>query len=199
MKHDISFELPSDPGAMRNVNSEAVEALDAALKALGPEGRGEVMHAIDPRRILALPFGGPPVWSVAQVEIGDGSRQYLTYGLSSAVDPESPYDFELTMRVQGADDSMWPVLLLRHLARYQLVGGRPIEPGEYWALGGAITRSAVPLEMQANFPDTRLNSVFIIAGEELSTPHGDISLRNVVGLDSAERALREQCTDARFT
>ncbi len=107
---------------MREVRDDGVEAYDEALAAVG---RGEVMHFIDPRRIQRFEAGGPPVWSVASVPVGDDVL-CLTYGFARAIDQERGVDFEMSVRVPGKA-GMWPALFLRALCRYMLSSGRPLE------------------------------------------------------------------------
>ena len=182
----VEFSIPNDPRAMRNVNGNAVEALDAALAA--SMGGANVMHGIDLRRILTLAAGGPPVWSVA-VASRDGHHQFLTYGLSRAVDPASPFAFELALRVRDADPSpMWPMLLLRSIARYHFATGRVIAPGQSMDLGGPISQA----------PPTRMTGVMVLGGAQIPTPQGPVQLHNVFGLDPRERDLLESCRAAAF-
>jgi hypothetical protein len=192
----VEFTIPADPRAVRNVNGPAVEALDNALAA--SMGGAQVMHGIDPRRILAFAAGGPPVWSVA-VASREGHHQFLTYGLSRAIDPASPFAFELALRVRDADPSpMWPMLLLRSLARYHFATGRVIAPGQAMDLGGPISQAPVaPAERDA-MPTTRMTGVMILGGATIPTPHGPVQLHNVFGLDARERELLESCRAAAF-
>ena len=193
----VEFKLPSDPRGLRTVHDDVVTILDHALGSAVPGG--EVLHAVDPKRILTFAFGGPPVWSVAVVTHPSGVHQFLTYGLSKALDPAQPFGFELTMRVRSpGEPPSWPTLLLRHVARYQLSSGREIKPGESWCLGGPISRSAVPRENQHLLPDTRMDTVFVAAGPTLPTPRGPVEIRNLVGLDPSELELLETSRTARF-
>jgi hypothetical protein len=66
-----SFTLSGEP---RTVRDDVLTAMDDALGALAAPGT-EVLHAIDPRRILAFEEGGPAVWSVGVVEV-PGERSY---------------------------------------------------------------------------------------------------------------------------
>ena len=195
MSYSFEFNVPADPRAMRHVDERAVAALDAALGA----GTGaEVMHGIDPRRILTFAAGGPPVWSVAVASRGD-VHQFLTYGLSRQLDRSSPFDFELTMRVRQAGPSpMWPMLLLRSIARYHLSTGRQIAPGEFLDMAGPISQVPVAPAERASMPTTHLTTLFIVEGARVPTPAGEIPLRNVVGLAPAELELLESCRAATF-
>lgn len=195
--HRVEFELPRDPRAMRVIHDDAVTSLDQALAQAVPDA--QVMHAIDPRRIVTFPFGGPPVWSVGVVSHPSGIHQFMTYGLSSAIDPAQTYGFELTMRVQSPGPvPAWPTLLLRTIARYHLESGRTIEPGQSWNLGGPISRAPVRAEEQMLMPNTRMNTILVVGGPSLPTPRGPIEIRNVFGLDDAECDLLESCRAARF-
>lgn len=185
----VEFTIPSDPRAMRNVNGGAVEALDAALAAA--MGGAQVMHGMDPRRILTLAAGGPPVWSVAMAS-RDDHHQFLTYGLSRAVDPTSPFTFELALRVHDANPTpMWPMMLLRSLARYHFTTGRAIAPGESMDLNGPISQAPLAPAERHTMPSTRMTGVMVFGGATLTTPHGPVQLHNVFGIDARERELLE--------
>lgn len=192
----VEFTVPSDPRAMRNVNGGAVEALDSALAA--SMNGAPVMHGMDPRRILTLAAGGPPVWSVALAS-RDGHHQLLTYGLSRAVDPASPFPFELAMRVRDADPSpMWPMMLLRSIARYHFATSRVIAPGQSMDLGGPISQAPVTPAERHTMPSTRMTGIMILGGATIPTPHGAVQLHNVFGIDAAERELLESCRATSF-
>ncbi len=192
----FEFSIPNDPRAMRTVNDGAVAALDAALGSAMPGA--QVLHGIDPRRILTFAAGGPPVWSVAVVSQGEW-HQFLTYGLSRAVDPSSPFGFELSLRVRDASPSpMWPMMLLRMIARYHLASGREIRPGEFIDAGGPISQMPVAPAERGAMPTTRMTTVMILPGAQLATPAGPIEVRNLFGLDPDERDLLESCRAARF-
>lgn len=192
MVQTFQFEIPGDPRALRTIHDDAVAALDAALASALPGC--EVMHAIDPRRILNFASGGPPVWSVGVVSHPSGVHQFLTYGLSRALDPAQPFDFELTMRVRSPGAApMWPTLLLRSIARYHVSSGRPIRPGEFMELGGPISQMPVRPEERSAMPTTRMDTVLVVAGASVPTPRGAVEIRNVVGLDARERELLESC------
>jgi hypothetical protein len=192
----VEFTIPSDPRAMRNVNDGAVQALDAALEA--SMGGVQVMHGIDPRRILTLAAGGPPVWSVA-VASRDGHHQFLTYGLSRAIDPASPFAFELALRVRDASPSpLWPMMLLRSIARYHFGTGRVIAPGQSMDLGAPISQAPFAPAERQGMPTTRMTGVMILGGASIPTPNGPVQLHNVFGLDGRERDLLESCRATAF-
>jgi hypothetical protein len=196
MVQRFEFPIPNDPRAMRQVDDRAVAALDAALGAAMP-GAG-VMHGIDPRRILTFAAGGPPVWSVAVVSQGEW-HQFLTYGLSRAVDRTSPFGFELSLRVRDASPSpMWPMLLLRMIARYHLASGREITPGQFIDAGAPISQAPVAPHERAAMPSTRMTTVMVLPGASIPSPAGPIEVRNLFGLDPDERDLLESCRSARF-
>jgi hypothetical protein len=178
------------------VNTSAVQALDASLGAMMPGC--EVMHGIDPQRVLAFAFGGPPVWSVAVASHPNGVHQFLTYGLSRALDPAMAFGFELTMRVWSpGPPPMWPMFLLRTLARYQL-SEREIRPGEHVDFGAPISQAPMRPEDRAQMPTTRMTTVLVVPGWPLSTPGGPVEVRCVYGLDSRERDLLMSCAGSAF-
>jgi len=193
----IEFEIPNDPRALRTIHDDSVTALDRLLAQAVPGG--EVMHAIDPRRILTFQFGGPAVWSVGVASHASGYHQFLTYGLSKALDPAQPFDFELSMRVLSPGGApSWPTLLLRTIARYHVSSGRQIKPGEFLDLGGPISQAPVNPQERHLMPSTRMTSILIVAGPTVPTPRGPLGIRNVVGLDRAELELLESCKAQRF-
>jgi hypothetical protein len=145
MPHRDELPLPELP---RETRGDAVAALDAAL---AQASRGlDVLHAFDPRRILRFADGGPPVWSVGVVRVSATPPEYLyvTYGLSRAIDPSSPFEHELSIRVAshepGLDEPvLWPTLFLRHLARYVLETRRPLLAGQSMTFADPITRTGI--------------------------------------------------------
>lgn len=184
----MTFDI-SDPRAVRSVNTDVVQAFDAALASMLPGA--QVFHAIDPQRVVTFAFGGPPVWSVAVASHPSGLHQFLTYGLSRAIEPGLPFGFELTMRVRSpGPPPLWPTLLLRTLARYQLVE-REIAPGQHADLGGPITQAPLRPEERATMPTTRMTTVLVVPGFALPTPRGAVDVRSVVGLDPREKELLE--------
>ncbi|HEY1954009.1 MAG TPA: suppressor of fused domain protein [Polyangiaceae bacterium] len=192
----IEFEIPKGPGAMRSANGGAVEALDAALAA--SMGGANVLHGFDPRRIVAFAAGGPPVWSVAFAS-RDGHHQFLTYGLSRAVDPASPFPFELALRVRDPNPApMWPVMLLRSIARYHFSTGRVIAPGQFIDLGGPISQAPVTPAERHTMPTTHMTAIMTLGGATIPTPHGPIALHNVLGIDARECELLQSCRAESF-
>ena len=143
----VEFTIPNDPRAMRNVNGGAVESLDAALAA--SMGGAQVMHGMDPRRILTLAAGGPPVWSVA-VASREGIHQFLTYGLSRAVDPASPFAFELALRVRddASPSPMWPMMFNASIEDAAMREGSDCQafcvPGLRWSDDGSAFAIEIP-------------------------------------------------------
>jgi hypothetical protein len=143
---------------------------------------------------LRLEHGGPPVWSVALCEAAQPSPGFVfaTYGLSRAIDPASPFDHELSIRVPkqaGESPPMWPTLLLRHLARYQLTSGSELRVGDFMPLGQPISRVAVPPHLQETQPDTPLRSIAVTSDRHiLPKPAGTApEMRRVYGLTRAEQ------------
>jgi len=189
----ISFTLEGPP---RDVDDETVAAFDAALERVG----ANVMHAMDPRRLLSFESGGPPVWSVAYAEIGS-DRLYLTYGLSAALEA-GRLDHELSLRVPaGSDAGMWPVLLLRMLARYVLSSGRELKKGDFFPLPSSITTAPVAPADRSGMPRTPMNAIALTVDPDLpfiETKKGRVEVRRVVGLHPDERELLEPWSAAGF-
>jgi len=191
----IEFALEGPP---REVDDAAVAALDEALTAAA--GGGEIMHAVDPRRLLRWEHGGPPVWSVAfgtvRAPAPTGTYQlHLTYGLSSAIDPSSPYDFELSFATPVKDGGLWAAMLLRGLARYMRKSGRELKEGELFPLFKPISRAMLSPEEAETAPSTRISNV-ALAGEPVLRAPFDV--RRVVGLYDDEVQLQEIWTTPGF-
>lgn len=184
-----SFSVPE---TTRPVNSDAVEALDAALAKLG----SNVMHAIDPRRIISFDQGGPPVWSVGMVEVS-GPTPYtllVTYGFSHALSPESfregvMHEYSLAIP-KGTPLSPWADAFLRHQTRYILTQGADIRVNDCIPLRGVpMTRVPFQPEHHAAMPDSALIGVLCAEDPVLptvQTPHGTISIRRLLGIDGLE-------------
>jgi hypothetical protein len=184
-----SFELPAQT---RPVRMEAVSALDAALSGLG----GEVLHAMDPSRLIPFPLGGPPVWSVGIVEVA-GPTPYtllVTYGLSDVVCPEEHLagsSYELSLAVPtGTPLSPWADAFLRHQARYALSNGAPLRPNDCVPFRG-VPMTYLPFQPQHHAMMPRSSLVGMLVTEdpvlpEVKTPHGPVSIRRLVGIDALE-------------
>ena len=192
----ITFTVGPDT---RSPDDAGVVALDAALASVGT---GELLHLMDPRRINAFSSGGPPTWSVAFVPVGD-DHLFVTYGFSDRIDPaRKGCGFELSLRIPAAQGGLWPGLFLRGLARYMLTSRRELKVGDYMPFPGPLTRMALAPADAAAVPDTRLDAAFFVKDPLLPsvrTPRGEIELRRVVGIDSAERELMEPWSVAGLT
>ncbi len=195
-----SFELTGDT---RPVRTDVVEALDNALGALG----GEVMHAIDPRRILGFEEGGPPVWSVGIVEV-PGANPYtllVTYGFSEVASPEAcrqgfRHEYSLALPA-GTNPSPWADALLRHLSRYVLTSGQELCLGDVMPCHAPITRVPFPPQHHDMMPDTSLMGVITTSDPVLgtvATPHGEIEMRRILGIDSEELDRAETWSGSGF-
>jgi hypothetical protein len=190
------FKLTGTP---REVLDAGVDALNGALARIGGVPAEKVQHFIDPRRMLPWAQGGPSVWSVGYVESAKPSPGHLlvTYGLSRRIDPSSPYDHELSIRVAAASGEaapLWAVFLLRHLARYELLGlgsmpPREVRVGELMAFAEPISRAPVLPQRQSMMPDTHLRAVAVVEDRLFRTEKetGLPEVRRVYGL-----ALEEQ-------
>jgi hypothetical protein len=179
-------------GEPRPVRMDVVAALDARLGQLG----GEVMHAMDPSRVLGFEAGGPPVWSVGIVAV-PGPRPYsllLTYGMSHVLSPEAfreglGHEYSLAVPA-GVPLSPWADALLRHQCRYVLTSGADIRVDDCVPFNG-VPMSRIPFQPQhhAMMPDSSL--VGIIATRDpvlgtIDTPAGPIEVRRLVGIDARE-------------
>ena len=179
------LELKGDP---RRVDDAGVERLDRALAAAAGVPVERVLHAIDPRRVLAFQAGGPPVWSVAVAPCADGGFLFLTYGLSRAVEPDARFEHELSLRAPAAPNGQppqWPTFLLRQLCRYQITSGRELRVGDPMSFGKSITRAAMAPQHEASMPDSPLTTVAVVADPAIE------GARRVVGLRPEEHALAE--------
>ncbi len=178
----MSFQVGPE---LRTVDSGGVEALDAALARVGT---GEVMHAMDPRRINAFSSGGPSTWSVAMVPVGHDVL-CVTYGNSDRIDPaRTGVGFELSIRVPARTDGLWTVMLLRQLVRYMLMSGRELKGGDFLPLPSSITTAVGDV----GGPATRMDSVVLTEDPLLPTvmtPRGPLAVRRVVGILPDERDL----------
>ncbi len=184
-----SFQLPSQ---LRPVNDAAVEALDAALGALGKN----VLHAMDPRRLVSFRDGGPPVWSVGMVSV-PGPTPYtllVTYGFSHALSPE---DFRRSVRHEyslavpaDVPTAPWADALLRHMCRYVLTQGADIKVADCVPFFGTpITCIPFQPEHHAMMPPTKLVGVMADVDPvlpQVKTPHGTVEIRRIVGVDQRE-------------
>ena len=188
--HTQTFELRNPP---REVRSQVVDALDNALARVGTT---EVMHAIDPGRIVSFRNGGPPVWSVAMVDV-DAHVPYtllVTYGFSHALSPEperAGMNYELSLAIKRSDEPMspWPVALLRHLCRYQLTSGNELRVGDVMPGRIPLTHLPFPPQHHASMPMTTTDCILVVHDPVLgpiSTPHGPIEVRRISGMAMME-------------
>lgn len=185
------FSLQGEPRPVRN---DVVTAFDDALKRLG--GGAQVMHAMDPARLLGFEHGGPPVWSVGMVEV-PGPRPYtllLTYGFSHVLSPERfreglAHEFSLAVPA-GTPLSPWADALLRHQARYVLTQGADIRPNDCVPFRGVpMTRIPFQPEHHAKLPHSTLVGVLATIDPVLpriDTAHGAVEVRRLVGIDARE-------------
>lgn len=184
-----SFELQ---GELRPVDDAVVHAFDEALGALGDGS--EVMHAIDPTRLLSFTEGGPAVWSVGMVHVG-GTKPYtllLTYGLSHALSPEAfregiAHEYSLAVP-DGCPVAPWADALLRHLTRYVL-DRADLQVGDVMPLWVPITCSPFPPQHHASMPSTSLVGIAVATDPVLpsiATPCGDVEVRRIVGIAQDE-------------
>lgn len=183
-----SFEVT----ATRPVRDDVVTAIDNALERLG----GEVLHAMDPTRILPFSHGGPPVWSVGLVEVR-GPTPYtllVTYGFSEIVSPEPDregirHEYSLAVPA-GVPLQPWADAFLRHQCRYVLTQGADIRVNDCIPLNGVpLTRIPFQPQHHEHLPDSTLVGVLCTDDPVLpriETPHGTIEVRRLLGIDQAE-------------
>ncbi len=187
--HTQTFTLK---GPARPVRDDVLTIMDTALAAVG---KTQVMHAIDPGRLVPFAEGGPPVWSVGVVEVA-GRQPYtlfLTYGFSHALSPEASrqginYEFSLAVPTDRPSQP-WAVALLRHLCRYQLSSGNELMSGDVMPCHAPITYIPFPPQHHAMMPATHLDSVVVVPDPKLpqiATPYGPIEVRRIVGCTMAD-------------
>lgn len=197
-----SFTLGADRD-VRPVRDDVVEALDEALGA-----HGEVMHAMDPSRIVDFDGGGPPVWSVGYVTVENEGQPYwlfLTYGFSGVLSPtdfRAEYHHEYSIAVPAEGElPTWPVALLRHMTRYVLNTRAELRVGDNIPCQGPITRVPFAPEHHAMMPDTPLHSLLV--GRDpllptIDTPHGPVEVRRMVGIRDEELRFLQQWNGEAF-
>lgn len=178
-----SFEIKNPP---REVRMDVVDALD---KALGAIGTTEVLHAIDPGRVVNFRDGGPPVWSVALTEVDDPPCTLLmTYGFSDILSPDPArqgVNYEFSLAVADSEVQPWAVALLRHLCRYQLSSGNELMVGDVMPCHAPITCIPFPPQHHAMMPSTELDSIVVVHDpilHTIQTPYGVIGVRRIVGV-----------------
>jgi len=187
--HTTEFTLKGEP---RPVRDEVVTALDNTLGALG----SEVLHAMDPTRLLSFENGGPPIWSVGLVTVA-GPVPYtllVTYGFSHVLSPEPmregiAHEYSLAVPV-GVPLSPWADAFLRHQCRYILTQGSDIRVNDCVPFNG-IPMTKIPFqpEHHGRMPDSRLVGIVATADPVLGTvetPAGPIEVRRLVGVDQEE-------------
>ena len=190
----VTTEMSLDGDNVRPIRDDVVEAIDAALGRVGDGS--EVMHAMDPSRLVSFPAGGPPVWSVAFVEAErDGSAFTLlvTYGFSHIASPGAHregigHEYSLALP-RGTNPAPWADALLRHLCRYVLNSGNQLRVGDLLPCFSPITRTPFPPEHHDKMPDTSLVGIMVASDPVLpsiDTAHGAIEVRRFVGVDQRE-------------
>jgi len=170
------FELKGPP---REILDQNVGFLDQSLAQAAGCPVDQVLHAIDPRRILKFEYGGPPVWSVAVAPVGNDAYLWVTYGLSSIIDPAMPFGHEMSIEVAvepGAPVPQWPMFFLRSLARYQITSRRELKVGDVMPFPVSITRAAMAPEHHQSMPDSSLRAIAVVADPRMQ------AVRRVVGL-----------------
>ncbi|MEM9073061.1 MAG: suppressor of fused domain protein [Myxococcota bacterium] len=174
------FELKGPP---RTINDQNVGFLDQSLAAAAGAQLDQVLHGIDPKRILRFSHGGPPVWSVAVCPAGPEAFLWVTYGLSSLIDPDMPFQHEMSIEVRcppGSQPPEWPMFFLRSLARYQITSGRELKVGDVMPFPCSITRAAMAPEHRGAMPDSPLTAIAVVADPKMQ------AVRRVVGLMNEE-------------
>lgn len=190
----VKTEFSLKGGDVRPVRDDVVTALDDALERAG--GGAQVMHAMDPSRLLSFENGGPPIWSVGMVEV-PGARPYtllMTYGFSHILSPEKfreglnhEYSFAVP---KGEPLSPWADAFLRHQTRYVLTQGADIRPNDCVPFRGVpMTRIPFQPAHHAMMPDSSLVGMLCTPDPVLpriATPHGEVEVRRLVCIDEGE-------------
>ncbi|MFT3712074.1 MAG: suppressor of fused domain protein [Archangium sp.] len=185
----VRTEFSLKGGDTRPVRDDVVTLFDDALQSLG----GNVMHAMDPSRLLSFEHGGPPIWSVGMVELPSYTL-LMTYGFSHALSPEKfreglMHEFSFAVP-KGTPLSPWADAFLRHQARYVLTQGSDIRPNDCVPFRGvAMTRIPFQPAHHAMMPDSSLVGMLATIDPVLpriDTPHGAVEVRRLVCIDSRE-------------
>lgn len=200
----VTHSMTLTKDGVRPVRDDVVEAMDDALEHLG----GQVMHAMDPRRLVFFAAGGPSVWSVGIVPVR-GPRNYtllVTYGFSHILCPSEPregihHEYSLAL-AEGVDPSPWADALLRHMSRYVLTSGMDLGVGDVMPCYAPITCVAFQPEHHTMMPSTNLVGL-IVADDPvvpaIETEHGTIQVRRLYGIDPRELDRAETWSGAAFS
>lgn len=190
----VSFTLDGDN--MRTVRDDVVEAIDDALA----KHDEDVLHLIDPSRMMRWEAGGPPVWSIATIRV-DGPEPYwlwVTYGFSGTLSPVDyreayKHEYAIAVRCDGATERpMWPAIVLRQMTHYVLDSGAELCVGDNIPCNMPITHLGIPPDARAEQPQTELEGLLVGVDPlipSVSTPHGEIEVRRLVGIHPEELGL----------
>jgi hypothetical protein len=200
MTQTFEFQLSGDT---REIRDDVVSAIDEALSA-----HGELLHAIDPSRIMRFDAGGPPVWSVGMVTIEKPEPYWLwvTYGFSSLVTPvdyRAEYQHEYSIAIPRTSETppVWPAALLRHLCRYVLNSRAELRVGDNMPCHAPITFIPFQPEHHPMMPMTALDSLLVGVDPlvpAIDTPAGPLEVRRFFGLRPEELELVQRWSGSAF-
>jgi hypothetical protein len=198
-------DRPPDPDAVQHLHLDdpAMEApgWDAIDRALDAQyGDQEPQHY---GTIVKFALGGPDPLDGVSIYRHDGPPahwHYASYGLSELFQKESDdlersgWGIELTFRLRrGADAAapIWPVNFMQNLARYVFESGNVLLPNHHLDTNGPIAAES----------DTELQAVVCVRDPELgeiSTPNGNVTFVQLVGITLDELAAIKAWSSAAF-
>ena len=167
-------------------------AIDAALR--------EVHGDVTPVHVAPmLPPGlGGSGFHGCSAYAADGHWHFVTYGLSALFEPGTGWDTELTLRLPRGEETeppRWAFAVLADLVTYVTESGNVLLPGDHMETPGPITGH--PSNPAA--PPTGLTCLAFAEDPLLgrtTTPHGEVTFVQVVGITLAEKQRMEADPDA---
>lgn len=162
------------------------------------EALDKVYNGVEPRHygpLCGVHFMAGGTDPIDGASVYDATRQephlhLISYGMSNLYhDPESAgaefsgWGFEFTIRLKpypgDNGDPLWSVNVMNNLARYVIGSNRWFEPNHFVPANG-------PIRLEC---DTEITGLVFTTDPELgkiSTPHGEVTFLQMVGITSAE-------------